>query len=313
MTIELPSELKQFAHYNEPMAAHTTFKVGGAADIYFKPEGEYFPGVAHNVLSYAKQQDIPVFILGGGANLVVSDKGIRGIVLDTSGYSGAITDNVQKHESAEDQSVITIHAGTLSDAAAVFAKDAGLSGLEFLAGLPGTVGGAVFMNARCFEHSVSDVLYQVDYIDITDGLRYITYSHNADDWDYKKSPFQKKRTLILDVRFKLKNGNKADIEKIMLMYKMEREKKGHFRYPSAGSVFKNNHAFGKPTGKIIEELGLRGVQIGGAQVAQWHGNFIINKRNATACDIKNLVLLIQNEALRKLNINLESEIIFVGD
>lgn len=244
----LPDELKQFARYNEPMARHTTFKVGGAADIYFKPEAVDFPDAASKILNYAKQHDIPVFILGGGANIVVSDSGIRGIVLDTSGYSGAYVM----------ETVLTLHSGTLSDTAAAYAKDASLTGLEFLSGLPGTIGGAVFMNARCFEHSISDVIFEVDYIDL-DTLRRIKYSHNAAGWDYKKSPFQKGSQLILDVRFKLKNGSKPDIEKPMHKYKTEREQKGHFRYPSAGSVFKNNHAFGKPTGKIIEELGLRGL------------------------------------------------------
>jgi UDP-N-acetylmuramate dehydrogenase len=180
-----------------------------------------------------------------------------------------------------------------------------------MAGLPGTVGGAVWMNARCWGKSTSDVISGVEVLD--KNFNPVFEPFNADEWAYKTSPYQNKKTLILSVHFSLRRGEQAAIRSQMVEYRLEREKKGHFRYPSAGSVFKNNPLFGKSSGKIIDELGLRGMQIGGARVADWHGNFIINTGNATSSDIRALTLKIQNEARRRLGIELDSEILFIGD
>jgi UDP-N-acetylmuramate dehydrogenase len=284
------------------MAKHTTFKTGGPADIYIRPDENESLAAAAPLLSYARDNQIPVQIIGGGANIVVADSGIRGITLDTRSASKT---------SEYDNDVFAIPAGTLSDAAAELAAEHSLSGLEFLAGLPGTIGGAVWMNARCWGISVSDRLYGVDVLDEDFAPAFEAF--NPAEWAYKLSPYQRGKKLILSARFKLQKGRREAIAGQMREYRLERERKGHYRCPSAGSVFKNNPAFGKSAGKIIDELGLCGMRIGGARVADWHGNFIVNTGGASSADIHTLVRAVQLEAKRALGIELESEILFIGD
>lgn len=291
--------------YGEPMASHTTFKVGGPADLWIKPGAEIFPDYAALLLGAAKVEGIPVFILGGGANLVVSDMGIRGIVLDTGNWSGA--DFVTRNEKGE----AVIRGGTPVDAAAEAAAEQGWGGLEFLAGMPGSMGGAVWMNARCYERSVSDGLLEIEVLD--ENLNRIMLPFEPEAYGYKKSPFQNREVLILSATFTLKKQASAEIWQKMETYRQDREHKGHYRFPSAGSAFKNNRNFGKPTGQIIDELGIRGFAIGGAMVAPWHGNIIINTGNATAAHILALVNTITEKVKTLLGIALEPEILFVGE
>jgi UDP-N-acetylmuramate dehydrogenase len=289
--------------YDEPLAAHTTFRVGGPADAWVRPEGSGFPGYAAALLREARARGVPVFILGGGANLVAADRGIRGIVLDSSGWAGC--------EAEPGGAVLRVRAGTALEALTTAAAEQGLGGLEFLAGMPGTVGGAVWMNARCYGSSVSDVLLETEFLDETLGL--LSVPMRAGDFSYKRSPFQKRRGLILSARFRVKARPPAEVLGEMEGYRRDREQKGHYRYPSAGSAFKNNQDFGKPTGRIIDELGLRGFRVGGAAVADYHGNIIINTGGARARDIRALVEALQEKARGSLGIALEPEILFVGD
>jgi UDP-N-acetylmuramate dehydrogenase len=298
--------------YDEPMSRHTTFQTGGPADIYVKLKsgGPYnrdsLASAFSTLLRYARDSDTPVQIIGGGANIVVADSGIRGITLDT-GVSG----DAARLIALDTAGLLNVYAGIRSDAAAGFALENSLSGLEFLAGLPGTVGGAVWMNARCWGKSVSDLLCGVDILD--EDFNVVFEPFKADEWAYKSCPYQNRNILILAARFNMRLDDCGAIQKRMAEYRLERERKGHFRYPSAGSVFKNNPTFGKSTGKIIDELGLRGIRIGGAQVADWHGNFIINTGGATSSDIRTLVITVQTRARIDLGIELEPEILFIGD
>jgi UDP-N-acetylmuramate dehydrogenase len=296
--------------FDEPMAAHTTFKVGGPADLWIKPREDIFIRYTAVLLKQARSYGIPVFILGSGANIVVADRGIRGIVLDTSGWTGW---SISSPENREDESRICmeIRSGTTTAAAVEAAAGLGLGGLEFLAGMPGSMGGAVWMNARCYERSVSDILVQTDFLDDAAVPREIPF--RAEDFAYKKSPFQDMPGLILSARFRLAPRDREDIRMEMEKHRRDRERKGHYRYPSAGSVFKNNRKFGKPTGKIIDELGLRGLRQGGAAVAEYHGNIIINTGNAAAADIRGLVETVRDRVYAALGIHLEPEILFVGD
>jgi UDP-N-acetylmuramate dehydrogenase len=291
--------------YDEPMALHTTFKVGGPADIWIKPGAEIFPDYAALLLDAAQSEGIPVFILGGGANLVVSDRGIRGIVLDTGNWSGCTF--VTRETAGE----ALIRGGTPADGAAEAAAAQGWGGLEFLAGMPGSIGGAVWMNARCYEKSVSDGLLGIELLD--ENLNRTIVPFRAEEYGYKKSPFQTRKVLILSGKFILKKRSPAAIQQDMETYRQDRERKGHYRFPSAGSAFKNNRDFGKPTGKILDELGFRGFAMGGAAVAPWHGNIIINTGNATAADIQGLVKYITAQVKMLLGIELEPEILFVGE
>ncbi|WP_304224687.1 UDP-N-acetylmuramate dehydrogenase [Gracilinema caldarium] len=287
--------------FDEPMARHTTFKVGGPADVWVRPAGNRFPEYAALLLKTAWEADIPVFILGGGANLVVSDRGIRGIVLDTGSWSGL----------QFDEQTVLVYGGTEVDAASEVCAQHERQGLAFLAGMPGSIGGAVWMNARCYNRSISDVLLETWILNETFQEEWIPF--NAVDFDYKISPFQNRRVLILGARFKTAFQSRESLYEEMRGYRQDRESKGHYRLPSAGSAFKNNHAFGKPTGKLIDELGLRGLSIGGAKVADWHGNIIVNTGTATAQDIYLLTEELKKRVKQALGYELECEILFVGD
>ncbi len=285
--------------YLEPMEAHTTFRTGGPADVYTAPENRED---LVKILSLCRRKNIPYFILGGGANILVSDEGIEGLVIDMKNFSRVeLTDTACHAESGAPVSGVSEHAGLK-----------GLSGLEFIYSMPGSTGGAVWMNARCYGSSVSDVLTEVEYLDENLEIQYLGRQEIEDSYGYKKSFFQDRNFIILKAVFRLKKGDRRAISEEMESYRKDRERKGHFRFPSAGSVFKNNRDFGKPTGAIIESLGLKGLKSGNAQIADFHGNIIINRGGAASSDIKKLVDICYSEAEKKLGIKLECEIRFIG-
>jgi len=305
--------------FNESMANHTTFKTGGPADLWIRPEGDCFPEYASLLIESARSEGIPVFILGGGANLVVSDAGIRGIVLDTSGFTGLRPHTeTRRHEvlgafvplCEAKEKALCFRAGTTVDDAVELAAEKGLSGLEFLAGMPGSMGGALWMNARCYDREMSDVVVEVQTLNQGEIC---VCTPKKEEFAYKKSPFQGTDALILAVSVALERGEPAAIREACDLRRKDREAKGHYRFPSAGSVFKNNRAFGKPTGQIIDELGLKGMTVGGAQVAPWHGNVIINGGSATSADILTLVKALEERVRAELGIELEREILFTGE
>jgi len=295
---------------NESMKDHTTFKIGGEADFFIIPKGEGFISFCASLLNITCKEKIPLFILGGGANIVVSDKGKRGIVLDMGSWKGEYKSALSKKEDE-----LIFKSGTSIDEAADAACAYGLSGLEFLAGMPGTIGGAVWMNARCYSSEVADVLshveilyrekdeYSIKQIDVKNGAGF----------GYKKSPFQEMDCLIISAAFNFRKGNKEKILAEMNKNREDRQKKGHYLFPSAGSAFKNNHDFGRPTGQIIDELGLKGLQAGGAQIASFHGNIVINTGNATASDIRALMDEVAAKVKKETGFILEPEVLFVGD
>jgi UDP-N-acetylmuramate dehydrogenase len=295
----------------EPMAEHTTFHVGGPADLWARPSADCFPDFAAALTGKARALGIPLFILGGGANLVVADQGIRGVVLDTTGWTGRSFNAPDSGlEGSGGGQALSLRAlsGTPADQAADAAAERGLSGLEFLAGLPGTVGGTVWMNARCYEKQVSDVLLGTEILD--EHQRRVWVPRAEGEFGYKTSPFQKRDILILAAEFRLEQRAVEAIRAEMAAFRRDREAKGHYRFPSAGSVFKNNRSFGKPVGKLIDELGLCGFRVGGAQVAPWHGNIIVNTGGATAADIRRLTELLEERVKRETGFDLEREIIF---
>jgi UDP-N-acetylmuramate dehydrogenase len=291
--------------YNESMAEHCTFKTGGPADCFIKPVGDGFPAFTVSLLGAASAKGINVFILGGGANILAADLGVRGIVLDTGGWAG---------EEGQENNTLRLRSGTSLDDAAMIAAKKGLCGLEFLAGMPGSIGGAVWMNARCYGHETADVLVETEIIDYSVSPPKIQRRPvNRSEFSYKRSPFQGRGEFILSASFQLSPGNMEEILARMNANRRDREEKGHYRFPSAGSVFKNNPAFGKPTGKIIDELGLRGLSIGGAKIADWHGNFIINTGAANSGDIRALTEEAAARVRQATGFILEPEILFIGD
>jgi UDP-N-acetylmuramate dehydrogenase len=289
--------------YDDLMSGHTTFGVGGPADCRICPQGENFPAFSAALIRRARAAGIPVFILGGGANIVVSDKGICGIVLDTCAWKGAtLKDNA-----------VSFNSGTSMDEAAEFAAARGLSGLEFLAGMPGSIGGAVWMNARCYGSEIADILAWTQIVDFSAAEpqeRRVPADRTA--FGYKRSPFQGKDQLILSAAFNLKAADINEIKSKIEKNRQDRQEKGHYRFPCAGSAFKNNHEFGKPTGQIIDDLGLRGFQVGGAQIAPFHGTIVINTGNAAASDIRALMDEVDAKVKTASGLILEPEILFVG-
>ncbi|MFA6506362.1 MAG: UDP-N-acetylmuramate dehydrogenase [Treponemataceae bacterium] len=298
---------------DEPMSSHTTFRVGGPADLWVRPTGADATVLCAEVLRAAKSEAVPVFILGGGANLVVADAGIRGLVLDMTGCTSIFFEHSGVEPDAGDDGgpILVVGAGLSVDAAVDACVDRSLSGLEFLSGMPGTIGGAVWMNARCYGRSISDALLETVILD--ERLELVAVPLRSEDFDYKISPFQKRNVLILSARFRLERKNGEEIRAVAASHRADRDAKGHFRLPSAGSSFKNDYAYGKPTGRIVDELGLRGLRVGGAVVAPWHGNIIVNEGSATAADIRSLTDEVASRVKTAIGLSLEPEILFVGD
>lgn len=293
--------------YNEKMSKHTTFKIGGEVPLFFEPEDT---DSLVFLLSLLKKENIRFFILGGGSNIVFTDSVFDGVVVSLLKINKITV--IENTEIKDDDVLIQTDAGSSIASFVNFCAENGFSGAEEFAGLPGTVGGALFMNARCFEKSISDLFVEAYYINLLDYTEQQKTFKNS-EWAYKVSPFQKEPSLILSAVFLLKKNQKtsAEIKELNKKYIQSRKQKGHFSFPSAGSVFKNNRDFGFPSGKIIDDCSLRGKQIGNAQIAPFHANFIINLGGATQKDVKALVDFTVNVVKEKTGFCLEPEIIFV--
>lgn len=283
---------------DEPMAAHTTFRVGGPADLFAEPaDAEDLA----TLLGFCRDEGIPAFVLGGGANILVSDRGIRGMVITMSRFS---TLSIESE-------TLSVGAGLPVSDAAAWCAERGYAGIHFLYAMPGSVGGAVWMNARCYDGEVFDVLEWVDLL-TRDG-RECRYTPVAGDFAYKVSPFQANDAVILRCGFRLTAQDRSVVWDQMRGFQADRESKGHFTAPSAGSMFKNDRTFGAPSGVIIDRLGLRGLRVGGAQVSPTHANIIINSQAATATDIDRLATHVEEAVFTAFGFRLEREVLRVGD
>lgn len=296
---------------DEQMARRFSFKVGGKAELLIEPLSENALIKCVNIL---EQNQIPYFILGGGTNIVFSDKGFSGAVISTLKLN-----KIEEIKSDKKTAVLKCQCGVLMNSLVNFAVKNCYSGLESFCGLPGTVGGACYMNARCFNLEVSDVVKEIEYLKkenehaLSSAYKKNILHSDKSMWEYKKSPFTNSTDIILSAEFKVTKESGSMAQQIADKardFMKERIEKGHFKFPCAGSVFKNNRSFGKPTGQIIDELGLKGYSIGGAKISDWHGNIIINIGNATQSEIKQLVDFIKNTVKEKTGFELEEEIIF---
>lgn len=309
-------------HMNEPMSKHTSFKVGGNADIFIKIKNI---DELKFVIKMAKKTNNHITIIGNGSNILVRDKGIRGFVLNIDFTNISI-------EEADDNSVIvTAGAGVNLAFLAHELMNKGITGLEFVSGIPGSIGGAVKMNAGAFGSEMKDVVVSTKCLDLKkyDKLTDKTYiddieleeilkksskpeivelSNEEQEFSYRNSIFSHKRYVILETKFKLKHGKTKDIKnKMEELNKIRKEKQPSF--PSAGSTFKRGDNY--ITAKLIDECGLKGKQIGGAKVSEKHAGFIINTGDATAQDIIDLINYVKDEVFNKTGkvISLEIEII----
>ena len=293
--------------FDRPLPQFSTFRTGGTAELFIAPEDSDSFVFAFELL---RRENVPFFLLGGGSTIVFPDGEFTGAVVSTRNCGG-----IRILGEDGDFVLVECQSGASFASFVNFCADACISGMEKFAGLPGSVGGAVYMNARCFDLSVSDIFCSAEFLDL-ENLSRGKIEFSASDWDYKRSPFQKFPFAVLSAVFRLKKESPDRMEKIRgdcAFYVNERVSKGHFRFPSAGSVFKNNRKFGAPSGKIIEDAGLKGFSVGGAEVAPWHGNFIINTGNASGTDIRNLTEHIRKTVFERTGFVLEPEIVFVDN
>ena len=281
---------------NEPMKNHTTFRIGGNADFFVSVNREQLP----QILAVAKQDEVPVTIIGNGSNLLVKDGGIRGLVVEI----GKDMEDIQLHGNC-----ITAGAGALLSKIARAAADAGLSGLEFASGIPGSLGGAVVMNAGAYGGEMKQVLVSAKVLD-KDGEEK-TLSNEELDLSYRHSCIEEKGYIVVEATIRLNPKEKEQIFAEMEDIRKRRLEKQPLEFPSAGSTFKRPEGYF--AGKLIQDSGLSGASVGGAQVSEKHNGFVINKGNATAQDVLTLIENVKKEVYRQFQVELVPEVKIVGE
>lgn len=284
--------------FNEPMKKHTTFKIGGPADCYIivKTKEEL-----KETLVFARKNNIPVTIVGNGSNLLVLDGGIEGIVLNIR------LDDIEINDKKEDVE-IKVDAGYKLTILGQKCLQNEISGFEELSGIPGTVGGAIIMNAGAHGKEMKDVVKSIKAFDY-DGNEYV-FSNEEAEFGYRTSMFKNNKYIVTEVTLKLKKGTKEEIKEKMDEYAKYRKEKQPIEMPSAGSTFKRGEDF--ITAKLIDDAGLKGFCIGGAEVSTKHSGFVVNKGNATAKDVLDLVEYIKEKIEEKFHKKIELEVKIVG-
>lgn len=282
---------------DEPMKKHTTFRVGGNADFFVIPKTVE---EVKQTIMLCVEQDMPYYILGNGSNLLVGDKGYRGVVIQIYKEMNNIFVDGQK---------IKVQAGALLSKIGSVALEAGLTGFEFAAGIPGTMGGAVVMNAGAYGGEMKDVLEEVTVL--TKEGEVLILSKEQLDMGYRTSVVAKKDYIVLKATIALELGDRDAIKARMDELKVQRTTKQPLEFPSAGSTFKRPEGYF--AGKLIQDAGLRGFKVGGAQVSEKHCGFVINKGDATAADIVELMKQVSERVKEKFGVELEPEVKRLGE
>ena len=281
----------------EAMSQHTTFKIGGPADYFLMPDKGEDVG---RVIKICKEKEIPYFILGNGSNLLVGDGGYRGAVIQIYRNMSSVT--VEGNE-------ITAQAGALLSAVAAAAKNASLTGFEFAGGIPGTIGGAVVMNAGAYGGEMKDVLTEVTVMNAEGDI--LTLPTEELELGYRTSIIKTAGYIVLEAKIRLKEGDPEVIRETMKDLTIRRTTKQPLEYPSAGSTFKRPEGYF--AGKLIMDSGLAGYQVGGAQVSEKHCGFVINAGDATARDVRTLMDNVRDIVYKKYGVTLEPEVKFLGE
>ena len=282
---------------DEPMKRHTTFRIGGPADFFLLPSTV---DEVRGILEICREEELPYFILGNGSNLLVSDKGYRGVIIQL--YRNFSNISVEGNE-------ICASSGALLSQIAAAARNASLTGFEFAGGIPGTLGGAVFMNAGAYGGELKDVLKEA--VVMTEQGEILTLPVEKLDMGYRTSRIKKAGYLVLEARLVLEQGDMDKIRDITKDLTEKRVSKQPLEYPSAGSTFKRPEGYF--AGKLIMDSGLRGYQVGGAQVSEKHCGFVINKGNATAADVLTLIENVREKVQEQFGVTLEPEVKFLGE
>ena len=286
---------------NEPMKNHTTFRIGGPADVLVCPETE--DGFIRG-LGWCRRQKIPVYIIGNGSNLLVGDKGFRGVVFK-------ICRNLDKTDIIEEDSVVRVHAGA-GAMLAKLAKDVsaeGCGGFEFATGIPGTLGGAVAMNAGAYGGEMKDILKSVRALDMEGNIR--EFSLEELELGYRTSRIQKEDWIVLSAEMVFEKGDAGAIMARVDELSRQRREKQPLEYPSAGSTFKRPEGYF--AGKLIQDAGLKGYRVGDAMVSEKHSGFVINAGAATAEDVRRLMADVDGRVYEKFGVHLEPEVRLIGE
>ena len=287
---------KDNVRINEPMKNHTTFKIGGPAQYYVTPESVT---QIQEVVSLCRDMNIPLHVIGNGSNILVGDDGVDGVVL-------ALFNTFSDYEIKDN--VITAQAGMSLIKLAVIALRDGLTGLEFASGIPGSVGGAVYMNAGAYDGQMKDVVTSVTVLDEAGNIRIL--GRDELDMGYRTSAVAKHNMIVLQVIIELKAGDKEQIKDRMNQLSELRKQKQPLEYPSAGSTFKRPEGY--YAGKLIADAGLKGYSIGGAAVSEKHAGFVVNMGGATAKDVVELTDYIKKRIIEQFGVTLELEIKKIG-
>lgn len=286
---------------NEPMKNHTTFRIGGPADVLVCPETE--DGFIRG-LGWCRRQKIPVYIIGNGSNLLVGDKGFRGVVFK-------ICRNLDKTDIIEEDSVVRVHAGA-GAMLAKLAKDVsaeGCGGFEFATGIPGTLGGAVAMNAGAYGGEMKDILKSVRAVDMEGNIR--EFSLEELELGYRTSRIQKEDWIVLSAEMVFEKGDAGAIMARVDELSRQRREKQPLEYPSAGSTFKRPEGYF--AGKLIQDAGLKGYRVGDAMVSEKHSGFVISAGAATAEDVRRLMADVDGRVYEKFGVHLEPEVRLIGE
>lgn len=281
----------------EPMSKHTTFRIGGPADYFLQPESAE---EVQKILEICSRERVPWFILGNGSNLLVSDQGYRGVVIQLYRNMNRIV---------IEGSRIVAQSGVSLAVLSRKAMEASLTGLEFAGGIPGTLGGAVTMNAGAYGGEMKDVLEEITVLD-SSGQQMILHADQL-EMGYRTSIVKTKNYIVLEVSLRLRPGEKETIRAIMQDLAQRRASKQPLEYPSAGSTFKRPK--GHFAGKLIMDAGLKGYRAGDAQVSEKHCGFVVNCGHATAADVAAVMKHVQKEVKRQFQVELEPEVKFLGD
>ena len=281
---------------NEPMSKHTTFRIGGNADVFVSPEVSQ----VSDLNALAKEYEVPVTVIGNGSNLLVGDKGIRGLVLSFGKEAEAI--HLEGNR-------MTVAAGTILAKAAAEAAKNSLTGLEFAAGIPGSLGGAIVMNAGAYGGEMKYVVIRAKVLTPAGEIKEL--SNEELELSYRHSCIPEKDYIVLEATLELEPGEESAIREKMADFKNRRVEKQPLEYPSAGSTFKRPEGYF--AGKLIQDANLRGYQVGGAQVSEKHCGFVINKGNATAADVLQLIQDVKRIVYDTFQVELEPEVKMIGE
>ncbi len=282
---------------DEPMSKHTSFRIGGQADLMLLPKN---PDQIISIIQLLKEQCISFMVMGNGTNLLVREKGIRGAVIKL--YKNFMDYKVIGNR-------IQVQAGILLSNLAKIAMENGLSGMEAISGIPGTLGGAVTMNAGAYGTETKDIVLKTQYIDECGNIKEVSGAQHG--FGNRTSIFQNNNGIVIESEVQLYEGNKKEIQERMNDFKTRRNDKQPVEFPSAGSVFKRPEGYF--AGKLIEDCGLKGFRIGGAEISNKHCGFIINRDNASADDVIELIRFIKNKVLSLYGVTLDTEVRIIGE